>query len=76
MVSNLKYLFASPIVRAYWRDSKNSRQSIYVEGTQELGLAFTADEIWAEYESVLACAAKSESAPGPMTSDLGRGDIA
>jgi hypothetical protein len=57
--ANLRYLFASPKVRAFWRDTANSRQSIYVEGAAELGLAAMANEIWAEYEAVLACSAEA-----------------
>ncbi|WP_189082216.1 DUF6082 family protein [Mangrovihabitans endophyticus] len=55
MISNLRFLFASPTVRAFWRETANSRQSIYVNDSRELGLAATADQIWREYESVLAC---------------------
>jgi hypothetical protein len=55
MVNNLKYLFASPMVRAFWRDTANSRHNIYVEGTAEQGLDAVATEIWNEYEAVLAC---------------------
>jgi hypothetical protein len=55
MISNLRYLFASPKVRAFWAKTINSRQSVYVEGTSEAGLAAVADEIWREYQAVLAC---------------------
>jgi hypothetical protein len=55
MVNNLKYLFASPMVRAFWRDTANSRHNIYVEGTAEKGLNAVATGIWNEYEAVLAC---------------------
>ncbi|AGL14161.1 DUF6082 family protein [Actinoplanes sp. N902-109] len=55
MVSNLRYVFASPKIRAFWSESANSRESVYVEETTELSLAAVADEIWREYEDVLAC---------------------
>ncbi|MEV4347595.1 DUF6082 family protein [Actinoplanes sp. NPDC049596] len=55
MVSNLRYLFASPKVRAFWRDTANNRQNIYVESSAELSLAVVADTIWREYEAVLSC---------------------
>jgi hypothetical protein len=61
MTSSLRYLFASPKVRAFWGDTANSRQSIYVEGTAELGLAAAADEIWSEYQAVVACSADAEA---------------
>ena len=57
MMSNLRYFFASPKMRAYWRDTTASRETIYVEDTEERGLAAAADEIWREYEAVLACSA-------------------
>jgi hypothetical protein len=55
MINNLKHVFASPIVRAFWRDTANTRHNIYVDGTGEKGLAAAASEIWNEYEAVLAC---------------------
>lgn len=58
MVGNLKFLFASPTVRAFSQDAASNRQSIYVEGSEELGLATVADEIWTECEAVLACSAR------------------
>jgi hypothetical protein len=61
LVSNLRFLFASPKVRAFWGKTAGSRQSIYVPGTDEAGLAAIADEIWREYEAVLACAGENES---------------
>jgi hypothetical protein len=60
MISNLRYLFASPKVRAFWGKTINSRQSIYVEDTAEASLATVADEIWREYEAVLACSGEKE----------------
>jgi hypothetical protein len=68
MVKNLRFLFASPKVRAFWRDTANSRRTIYVEGSEELGLATTADKIWAEYEDVLACSTESNTRPQPSRS--------
>jgi hypothetical protein len=55
MTNNLKNVFASPIVRAFWRDTANTRHNIYVDGTDEKGLAAAATVIWNEYEAVLAC---------------------
>jgi hypothetical protein len=55
MQSNLRYLFASPLVREYWRVTEPSRNSNYVAGTMESYLAEAADGIYREYESVLAC---------------------
>jgi Family of unknown function (DUF6082) len=56
MVSNLRFLFASPKIRAFWEGTTKSRQSIYVEGSRELDLASFANQILAEYQAVLACA--------------------
>ncbi len=63
MISNLRYLFASPKIRAFWATTVGSRQSVYVEGTEETGLASFADEIWREYEAVLAWAGDGEAPP-------------
>jgi hypothetical protein len=60
MVSNLKHLFASPIVRAFWRDTANTRQNVYVDRTGEQRLAAAATEIWNEYEAVLACSPEAK----------------
>ncbi|GAA2714941.1 hypothetical protein Apa02nite_096800 [Actinoplanes palleronii] len=71
MISNLRFLFASPKVRDFWRDTVNSRTSIYVESSGEADLAAIADEIWAEYEAVLACSSSSSapSDPSPRARD-------
>ncbi|GIF23779.1 hypothetical protein BJ973_004390 [Actinoplanes tereljensis] len=61
LVSNLRFLFASPKVRAFWGKTTSSRQSIYVQDTKEASLAAVADEIWREYEAVLACSGENES---------------
>lgn len=61
LVNNLRFLFASPKVRAFWGKTANSRQSIYVQDTNEASLAAVADEIWREYEAVLACSGENES---------------
>ena len=55
MVNNVRFLFASPEIRAFWRDTTYSRNSVYVENTDELTLAATANQIFQEYEAVLAC---------------------
>jgi hypothetical protein len=60
MVSNLRFLFASPKIRAFWEGTTKSRQSIYVEGSLELDLASFANQILAEYQAVLACAGGAE----------------
>jgi hypothetical protein len=57
MIANLRYLFASPRVRAFWRDTADSRRNIYVENTTEVTLAAIAEDIWREYEELLACSA-------------------
>lgn len=43
------------MVRAFWRDTADSRHHIYVDGTAEQGFNAVATEIWREYEAVLAC---------------------
>ena len=55
LIANLQYLFASPKVRAFWRDTANSRKSIYVDESEEQDFARLADQIWSRYEEVLAC---------------------
>jgi hypothetical protein len=55
MISNLRHLFTSPRVRAYWEETAKIRRNVYVDGTEELTLAMLADAIWREYENVLAC---------------------
>ena len=54
-ISNLRYLFASPKMRAFWKDTASNRNSIYNDDTRDSGLAAEADRIWHEYEEVLAC---------------------
>ena len=63
MISNFRYLFASPKVRAFWAKTANSRRSVYVEDTIEASMAAVADEIWREYEAVLACSGENEPTP-------------
>jgi len=71
MISDLRYLFASPKVRAFWSDTANSRHNVYVEGSQESELAKTTDKIWREYESLLACAQEAATPPGGNQEWLG-----
>ncbi|MFC3735984.1 DUF6082 family protein [Paractinoplanes deccanensis] len=54
MISNLRYLFASPKIRAFWGDTRDGRHTIYVDNTAEATFASAADEIWREYEAVLS----------------------
>jgi uncharacterized membrane protein len=49
-LSALRYLFTSPKIRAFWRDTAADRTRIYVDGDGELDLAAAADRIWAEHE--------------------------
>lgn len=58
MVNNVRYLMASPAVRAFWSDTENSRRSIYAENTEQSELIAVADEIWRQCEAVLACSAE------------------
>jgi hypothetical protein len=70
MINNLRFLFASPKIRAFWEKTANSRQSIYIEGTSEASLADVADHIWQEYQAVLACSGNSEAElTTPITGD-------
>jgi hypothetical protein len=69
MRSNLRYLLASPAIRAYWRATAPSRSSIYVAGTTEYALAEIADEICREYEAVLACADTARKCGSPRRHD-------
>jgi hypothetical protein len=74
MISNFRYLFASPKVRAFWGKTANSRRSIYVEDTIEASMAAVADEIWREYEAVLACACENEPMPPPSDNSAAADD--
>lgn len=61
--SNVRYLFSSPTMRASWRNTADSRQSVYVEGgTADIDLATLVDRIWRECEAVLACSNDSDVA--------------
>ncbi len=53
--SHLRHLFKSPIIREYWHVTRLSRMSLLVQGTAEFRFSQVADEVWQEYESVLAC---------------------
>ena len=68
MTNSVRYLFASPIVRAFWESTAGSRHGIYVTGTAEASLAAVADQIWKEYQAVLACA---EVSPGDLSQRQG-----
>jgi hypothetical protein len=65
MVSNIRFLFASPKVRAFWESTASGRKGIYVDGGSEADLASVADEIWREYQAVLACSGGED----PETAD-------
>lgn len=67
MIANLRFLFASPKIRAFWRDTADSRHSVYVENTGETTLAAIADEIWREYEELLACSKEPGKRPAAGT---------
>jgi hypothetical protein len=60
----LRYLFKSPLLREYMKDRANAHVTIYVPHTAEYRFNQLAEEICAEYESVLACAQ-----PGPTVNE-------
>jgi hypothetical protein len=72
--SNLRYLFASPLIREYWRATEPSRASVYVAGSTEFLSARMADEICREYEAVLACAEmrSRQDEPAEVAHELGK----
>lgn len=74
LISNVRFLFASPKVRAFWRDTANSRESIYVEGSRETRFADLADEIWHEYEAVLACSTSDDRSSNERCRERTPGD--
>jgi hypothetical protein len=53
VLGTMRYLFTSPIIRDYWRASARARMSL-VPGTDEYRLAQKVDELWHEYEAVIA----------------------
>ncbi|WP_250038009.1 DUF6082 family protein [Paractinoplanes maris] len=61
MVNNVRYLMASPAMRAFWRDTENNRRSIYAENTEQSELIAVTHEIWRQCEAVLACSTVPES---------------
>jgi hypothetical protein len=67
LVSDLRFLFTSPKIRAYWKDTAATRRAVYTEGSAELGLAALADAILAEYEAVLSCSAGDERRGAPRS---------
>jgi hypothetical protein len=48
MLSNLRYLFTSPLIREFWRATADVRNAILVPGTPEYRFAQLADEICGE----------------------------
>ncbi len=63
MINNVQYVMASPAMRAFWRDTEDSRRSVYAEKTEQAGFIAEVDEIWRQYEAVVACSAdRPESA--------------
>jgi uncharacterized protein DUF6082 len=59
MISNLRYQFASPQMRDFWRDTANSRHSIYVEDQPENELTAIIDRICGYYEAMIDFSAGS-----------------
>jgi hypothetical protein len=47
---NLRYLFASPIIREFWRSTAAAREQLLVPGTEEFTFVEHADVICAEYD--------------------------
>jgi hypothetical protein len=64
VVANLKYLFSSPLIRAYWRAAERARKPIPPD-SPEFVVAQKADEICLEYEAVVASAAEKNAGPAP-----------
>ena len=48
---NLKHLFASPIIREFWRSTADAREQLLVPGTEEFHFVEHADVICREYEA-------------------------
>lgn len=48
---NLRYLFASPIIREFWRSTADSRAALLVPGTDEFSFVEHAEVICREYEA-------------------------
>jgi uncharacterized membrane protein len=69
--SHLKYLFRSPIIREYWRETRGPRASLLIRGSAESRFNQMADDIWQEYEAVLACT-NSEPGIGPPETGTGQ----
>ncbi len=63
LVNDLRFLFASPKIRAFWEETAATRHNIYTEGSEDLGLATIADAIVAEYSAVLACSTGRQPTP-------------
>lgn len=63
VLSTMRYLFTSPIIRDYWKVAARARASL-VPGTEEYVLAQKVDELWQEYEAVVA--ARREPARGSV----------
>jgi len=53
-VSNLRYLFTSPVIREFWRSTEDSRRRLLVPGTAEFSFDERADAICRDYEAVLS----------------------
>ncbi|WP_433720492.1 DUF6082 family protein [Actinoplanes sp. CA-051413] len=63
VLDTMRYLFTSPIIRDYWRASARARMSL-TPGSDEHRLAQKVDELWHEYEAVIA--ARRESNHGSV----------
>lgn len=53
VVGNMRYLFTSQIMRNYWKAAARARASL-IPGSEEYVLAQKVDELWHEYEAVIA----------------------
>jgi hypothetical protein len=65
MLSNVRYLFASPAVRAFWRSTENSRHSIYSDHSEQAEFVAVMDEVWRQCEAVLACSDRQPEREDP-----------
>ncbi|GID29579.1 DUF6082 family protein [Paractinoplanes brasiliensis] len=75
MINTLRYLFASPAVRDFWRATESSRRSIYVDQSEQLNFVSVVDEIWQQCETILACSNEPVEKAGGVNRRWAGGDL-
>jgi len=65
MVNNVRYLFASSVIRDFWRATVNGRYRICIENSEQVEFVAVVDEVWRRCEAVPAFSAEPPARATP-----------